>query len=680
MKNYEYVIDQIILGKTPKNVDPEIVKLIQEAILELEEVNLDPEFKVELTEKIHAKLEKNNQPFWQRFGVPAGVTMSFVLLAGGLYLFNPGKLELETENLKIKTQENNNLNNKIKVESIQTQIIPKEDNTVGKVIFEESDVSKVKEVAVFDHAESDMMGMQIESYAPIQERKLGKMMIGSNQMEYRHPGIMPPIEPPFDYYPPIYEKENRENYEELSENPIQSTRENPVSTFSIDVDTAGYSNIRRFLRDGDLPPQNAVRVEEMINYFSYEYEAPKIKETPFSTNLEIAETPWNSKTKLLHIGIKGYEKTNTERLSSNLVFLLDISGSMNNHDKLPLLKKSLKMLSKNLNDNDKISIVTYAGGTSIVLDGADGNNLNEIEIALDNLNAGGSTAGGAGIELAYKTAEKNFIKGGINRILLATDGDFNVGITDFDELKEMVEKKRENGVSLTTLGFGTGNVNDHLMEQLADSGNGNYAYIDSVLEAQKVLVTEIGSTLETIAKDVKIQIEFNPKLVGEYRLIGYENRILNREDFNNDKIDAGEIGAGHTVTAIYEIALVGEGGEILPELRYGDVIKKNEQENNFAEELAFLKIRYKAPDGNTSKLLEFPVKKEFIVDQNETSNDFRFAASLAAFGQKLKDSKYLLDYSYDDILSLAKAGRGNDQWGYRAEFIQLIDLAKNLED
>ncbi|MDH3324521.1 MAG: VWA domain-containing protein [Candidatus Peregrinibacteria bacterium] len=649
MENLEHIIDQIVAGKTPKNVEPEIVELIQDAISQMDNIQIDPKFKVELTEKIHAKLYPKESTFWGKFRAPVGVFTSLALVVlGGLYVFNPNKTNMD---LQVPTSGNNN-----------AASIPKEAETRNDADNTQTEPSFLNKLTNNIKAKTHMDSYMTEETEEILAPSI-KMM------------------PPVGYHddialPPV--SENRENYDKLEENAVKSAKENPVSTFSIDVDTGGYSNVRRFLREGTLPPKNAVRVEEMINYFAYDYEVPETLETPFSTNLEISQTPWNENTKLLHIGIKGYEKENSERLSSNLVFLLDVSGSMNNSDKLPLLKKSLKMLAKNLNSDDKISIVTYAGSTNIVLDGADGNSLAEIEMALDNLNSGGSTAGAAGIDLAYKTAEKNFIKDGINRILLATDGDFNVGITDFNKLKEMVEKKRENGVSLTTLGFGQGNLNDHLMEQLSDAGNGNYAYIDSILEAKKVLVTEIGSTLETIAKDVKIQIEFNPELVSEYRLIGYENRILNREDFNNDKIDAGEIGAGHTVTAIYEIALVGEGGELLAPLRYDTEDTTNTTTADFAEELAFLKIRYKAPNGFISKLLEFPVTKDLITEK--TSDNFEFSAAVAAFGQKLRNSKYLDNFSYDDIRDLAKDARGNDEWGYRSEFLQLVDLSESLDD
>ncbi|EDN67702.1 von Willebrand factor type A domain protein [Beggiatoa sp. PS] len=363
---------------------------------------------------------------------------------------------------------------------------------------------------------------------------------------------------------------------------------------------------------------------------------------------------------------------------ANLVFLVDVSGSMRSNHKLALLKSALKLLSNQLTEKDKVSLVVYAGAAGVVLEPTPGHQSVKINGALERLTAGGSTHGSAGIHLAYNLAEQAFIKNGINRILLATDGDFNVGTVDFEALKNLVEEKRKSGISLTTLGFGRGNYNDQLMEQLADAGNGNYAYIDTLNEAQKVLVDEMSSTLNTIAKDVKIQIEFNPAIVAEYRLIGYENRLLKREDFSNDKVDAGEIGAGHTVTALYEMALVGSGGQRLESLRYSqnqDVPKSNDNQNN---ELAFLRLRYKAPNSDTSQLLEWPMMRQDILETVDTNERFRFAAAVAAFGQQLRGGKYLEQFSYDNILNLARDARGNDPFGYRGELIKLVNLAKSL--
>ncbi len=466
---------------------------------------------------------------------------------------------------------------------------------------------------------------------------------------------------------------DRENYKKFDDMSIQSVINKPVSTFSIDVDTGSYANVRRILNQGQIPRKDAVRIEEMINYFSYNYLPPKDPKIPFKAHTEIAPSPWNTEAHLLHIGIKGFEHESTQRPAANLVFLLDVSGSMNRPDKMGLLKSSLKLLTKQMTADDRVSIVVYAGAAGVVLEPTAGSNQAKIAAALDQLNAGGSTNGAAGIHLAYQLAEQHKIEDGINRILIATDGDFNVGTTNFEALKELVEEKRKNGVSLTTLGFGTGNYNDHLMEQLADVGNGNYAYIDTIKEANKVLVEQISSTLFTIAKDVKIQVEFNPDVVKEYRLIGYENRQLNNEDFANDKVDAGEIGAGHTVTAIYEIVLNGQQGW-LPDSRY----QKQTVTNNISNEIAFLKIRYKNPDQANSQLLQWPILKEQISTLSQVSDEFKFAASVAAFGQTLRNDTYLKSFNYDDILSLARNSKGSDQFGYRGEFLQLVSLAKGL--
>ena len=467
--------------------------------------------------------------------------------------------------------------------------------------------------------------------------------------------------------------QDRENYNQFDDMSVQSVLKQPVSTFSIDVDTGSYANMRRFLNSGQLPREDAIRTEELINYFSYDYDAPDNLNTPFASHIELAPSPWNKNAHLLHIGLKGYEVPAKNRPAANLVFLLDVSGSMNSPDKIGLLKSALKLLSRQLNADDRVSIAVYAGAAGTVLEPTPGNNQAKIAAALDQLSAGGSTHGSAGIHLAYQLAQQSFIKDGINRILIATDGDFNVGTTNFEALKELVEKKREQGVSLTTLGFGTGNYNDHLMEQLADVGNGNYAYIDTIKEANKVLVEQMNGTLLTIAKDVKIQIEFNPNTVSEYRLIGYENRQLNEEDFDNDKVDAGDIGAGHTVTAIYEIVLTGNRGW-LPESRY----QNTDNSKQHGKELAFLKIRYKKPNSDSSQLLTWPIEKNQIKDLNRVSDAFGFSAAVAAFGQQLRGGTYLKDFDYDAIRQLANQHKGQDAFGYRGEFVQLVSLAQSL--
>lgn len=469
-----------------------------------------------------------------------------------------------------------------------------------------------------------------------------------------------------------------ETYRSYQDNAVVKASEHPVSTFSIDVDTGSYANVRRFLQQGQRPNPQAVRVEEMINYFRYDDAAPHNRETPFSVTTEIAATPWNNKTHLLRIGIRGYAVEKNKLPPANLVFLVDVSGSMQSPDKIDLLKSGLRMLVKQMKAQDKISLVVYAGNSGVVLEPTSGAEQYKITAAIDALTAGGSTNGAAGIELAYNMAQRGFIKNGINRILLATDGDFNVGVTDFEQLKNMVETKRQQGVSLTTLGFGTGNYNDQLMEQLADAGNGNYSYIDTLSEARKVLVGEMQSTLMTIAKDVKVQIEFNPAQVAEYRLIGYENRLLQREDFNNDRVDAGEIGAGHSVTALYEISLAQDATRI-DDLRYGDKTEPKRVNIKADDELAFVKFRYKLPNEDTSRLIDQPITTQQITATLAgTSESFRFSAAVAAFGQSLRGGKYMEHYALDKVLALARGARGQDADGYRGEFIQLVQLAQSI--
>ncbi len=471
---------------------------------------------------------------------------------------------------------------------------------------------------------------------------------------------------------------NRDRFEKFSSNSVQSVIDNPVSTFSIDVDTASYAFVRKSLEGGQLPNRDAVRVEEMINYFSYDYPYAETKAQPFKPTVAIYPTPWNANTKLLHIGIKGYQIVPEAKPRSNLVFLIDVSGSMNQRDKLPLLKNAFQLLVNQLGENDTVSIVTYAGRAGTVLEPTKASNKQKILSALDRLTSGGSTAGAQGIRQAYALAEQSFDKSGVNRVILATDGDFNVGIRG-DELKRYIETKRKSGVYLSVLGFGRGNYNDALMQKLAQNGNGTAAYIDTLREAQKVLVKEASSTLFPIAKDVKIQVEFNPEMVSDYRLIGYETRSLKRADFNNDKIDAGDIGAGHTVTAIYEITPAGAGKKLIDDLRYQKNKPSPDTSRSFDGEYAFLKMRYKLPKEDVSKLISVPVTTKMEVgSMAELSKDMRFAASVAAFGQKLRGISFLQDYSYDNILKLAASGRGRDEYGYRSEFISLVRLARLL--
>ena len=473
---------------------------------------------------------------------------------------------------------------------------------------------------------------------------------------------------------PLY----RENYQHLESQSVFRVASDPVSTFSIDVDTGAYSNMRRWLNQGQLPPEDAVRVEEFINYFNYDYPYPKSSQVPFQVSTEIAPTPWNTNTRLLRIGIQGYKVPREQLPATNLVFLMDVSGSMNSPDKLPLLQRALTMLVGQLDARDSISMVVYAGASGVVLPPTPGNCKADILMALQQLQAGGSTNGAAGIQLAYQLAQQNFIENGVNRVILATDGDFNVGLASTEELIDLIQRKHKEGIALTTLGFGSGNYNDHLLEQLADEGNGNYAYIDRLQEAKKVLAEELSATLLTIAKDVKIQIEFNPALVSEYRLIGYENRMLNEEDFANDKVDAGEIGAGHRVTALYEISLTGSSGQRLPTRRYQSESIISESSNvAFNNELAHLRIRYKLPNESVSKLIQSPVMDSGINARGGES--FNFAAAVAAFGQKLRGGTYLENFSYNDIAELARHSRGKDPQGYRSEFMQLVGLAETLD-
>ena len=463
-----------------------------------------------------------------------------------------------------------------------------------------------------------------------------------------------------------------ESYEQIQENPFKRCQLAPLSTFSIDVDKAAYSNVRRMINNGQKIPKNAVKIEEMVNYFDYDYPQPT-DEHPFSIHSEVIKTPWHEQTKLVKIGLQGKTYENAALPASNLTFLIDVSGSMNSTNKLHLLKKAFKLLVNQLREKDRVSIVVYAGAAGVVLKPTSGNNKEQILAALNNLQAGGSTAGGAGIELAYKLAEKNFKKNGNNRVILATDGDFNVGASSDSAMKDLIEDKRKSGVFLSVLGFGYGNYKDSKLETLADKGNGNHAYIDNMQEAQKVFGKEFGGTLYTIAKDVKIQVEFNPKKVAGYRLIGYENRLLADEDFADDTKDAGELGSGHTVTALYEVIPVGIDSEYLKSvsnLKYST----SEISNAYKDELFTVKFRYKKPDESTSiEMLHVQA------DQEESpSDDINFAAAVALFGMELRDSQYSNQATFEDIIDLANQGRGEDKNGYRAEFIRLVQSYQNI--
>lgn len=469
-------------------------------------------------------------------------------------------------------------------------------------------------------------------------------------------------------------QEFRDRFEDFNENSVIAARETPVSTFSIDVDTASYSFVRRMLNSGQLPEKDAVRSEELINYFDYAYPVPKDRKTPFATYTQVLDSPWKAGNKLIHIGIQGYQLAASEIPHSNLVFLLDVSGSMDEPSKLPLVKQSMSLLLDSLKPDDTISIVVYAGAAGTVLEPTKAKEKSKILAALNNLQAGGSTAGAEGIALAYQLAEANFNKDGVNRIILATDGDFNVGQTGDEALQDFVERKRDKGIYLSVLGFGQGNYQDAMMQTLAQNGNGTAAYIDTLSEAQKVLVTEATSNLFPIAKDVKIQVEFNPNTVKEYRLIGYETRALKREDFSNDKVDAGEIGAGQRVTAIYEITPVGAESGLLEENRYQQEPKVDASKNS---EYAFLRLRYKLPAESKSNLIETPIALASKVKINaEYQQEVNFSIAVAGFAQLLKGSAYAGDFTYDKVIELAQANKGKDEFGYRTEFVQLVRKAK----
>lgn len=472
-------------------------------------------------------------------------------------------------------------------------------------------------------------------------------------------------------------KENTDEFNKIVENPFVTPQVNPLSTFSIDVDNASYTNCRSLINNGQMPNKDAVRIEEFVNYFDYEYPNPT-GEHPFSITTEVAPAPWNPQHQLVHIGLQG-KKLNYEQLAPcNLVFLLDVSGSMEDANKLPLLRSSLKLLLNELSSKDRIAIVVYAGAAGLVLPSTSASEKGKITDALDKLQAGGSTAGGAGIELAYKIAKENFIKDGNNRIILATDGDFNVGTSSQNDLVRMIEDKRKEGVFLTICGFGMGNYKDGTMEEISRNGNGNYYYIDQIGEAKKVFVKEMRATLFTIAKDVKLQVEFNPSKVQAYRLIGYENRMLKSEDFNDDKKDAGELGAGHTVTALYEIIPVGVKSEFVKtvdKLKYQQTSANNTENNTSStgNEMMTIKFRYKKPNEDVSKLMEQEIVKSNVLSLEKSSENFRFSAAVAEFGLLLRDSEFKANASFDETLKLANAAIGKDTEGYRKEFIKLVE-------
>ncbi len=549
-------------------------------------------------------------------------------------------------------------------------------NTINVKLAE--DTQALEEVVITGYGvQKNRVSSEMKSYGlpnqVFQSHSTGIAIQNSRPKRDRNYEVSPPAQDV------LKERElNTEEYNSLVENIFQETKENALTTFSIDVDRAGYSNIRRMLNGGMMPPKDAIRIEEMVNYFDYEYPQP-VSNEPVTINSELSDSPWNKGLKLLQIGIQA-KKISTENLTaSNLVFLIDVSGSMDSPDKLALVKQALYLLIDQLRPQDKVAIVVYAGAAGVVLPSTSGSEKSKIKNALEKLQAGGSTAGGEGIKLAYKIAVENLVKGGNNRVILASDGDFNVGVSSEAELKNLIESKRESGVFLSILGFGMGNYKDNKMETLADKGNGNYAYIDNLQEAQKVFVHEFGGTLFTVAKDVKLQLEFNPKYVKAYRLIGYENRMLRNEDFNDDKKDAGEMGSGHTVTALYEIVPAGVESNYLKNIdktKYQQAKELTSAANS--NEVLTVKLRYKSPDENKSKMLE-----KVIIDQHtafdKTSENFRFAASVAEFGLILRQSEFRGLAHYDQIIDLAKKAKGNDEEGYRAEFIKLVKTAKLLD-
>lgn len=514
--------------------------------------------------------------------------------------------------------------------------------------------------------EADIMERSITAAAPMEDKALSRTVVARNAASPKKiaPGMEPSALPELS--------EDRDRFKDFNENAVNLVSNNPVSTFSIDVDTAAYSYVRRELNRGVLPQSNAVRIEEMINYFDYQYPQPESKSQPFEPTIVVHDSPWKTGNKLVHIGIKGYDISAEEKPDSNIVFLLDVSGSMRSTDKLPLVKQSMGLLLDTLKPSDKVSIVVYAGAAGTVLEPTPVKNKSKILEALNRLQAGGSTAGAAGIALAYQLAEQNFNKASVNRVILATDGDFNVGVTEDERLEDFVARKRDSGIYLSVLGFGRGNYQDAMMQTLAQNGNGVAAYIDTLGEAQKVLVEEANSALFPIANDVKIQVEFNPAAVSEYRLIGYETRALKREDFNNDKVDAGDIGAGHTVTAIYEITPKGQEGAV-DALRYQSL---KEEMPVAASEYGFLKIRYKLPGEKQSQLIEKPILRVKADWPESIMQEVRFATAVAGFAQLLKGSQYVQGYDWDDAIKAAHSNKGEDEFGYRTEFVQLIRKAK----
>lgn len=593
--------------------------------------------------------------FWQKPALISGIAASSLAVLAGLTFMQHLMINSDEQELAARiAQESHTKNVPLNVQQ------PSADLTLEEsVVSANSDLAKKQAVAEHEQlARSKMVAVQ--SQAMMEQQP---MALSAPAPAYAAADMMSQPAPEF-----------RDRFSDVNENGVLAVKNNPVSTFSIDVDTASYSFVRRMLNNGQLPEKDAVRSEELINYFDYAYPLPTSKKTPFTTTVSLVDSPWTKGNKLIHIGIQGYQLTASEIPQSNLVFLLDVSGSMDEPSKLPLVKQSMGLLLDTLKPDDTIAIVVYAGAAGTVLEPTKVKEKQKILAALTNLQAGGSTAGAEGIALAYQLAEANFNKNGVNRIILATDGDFNVGQTGDEALQDFVERKREQGIYLSVLGFGQGNYQDALMQTLAQNGNGTAAYIDTLSEAQKVLVTEATSNLFPIAQDVKIQVEFNPNTVKEYRLIGYETRALKQEDFNNDKVDAGEVGAGQRVTAIYEITPAGAQSGLLEESRYQQETKVDTKTSS---EYAFLRLRYKLPGETQSQLLETAIEKNVLPDVNTTyQQEVNFSIAVAGFAQLLRGSNYAGDFTYDKVIELAQANKGKDEYGYRTEFVQLVRKAK----
>lgn len=601
--------------------------------------------------------------------VPAASFLTFEMTRGGLPL---GKQDVEVAGDDLRQAQA-----VVDAEkSVEAKPAPKK---AEETVLAEPQASETETAVAADQAAepSASIGADNSSMAEVDAAAPMKTLIRSRQLQRLETQPSPMVQPGDVVVP---QAEDRDRFSQEEVNPVKSVATDPVSTFSADVDTASYSFVRKALLGGQLPDMDSVRVEEMINYFPYDWEGPSSETEPFKATVTLLPTPWNANTRLMHVGIKGFDVEQATAPPANLVFLIDVSGSMDEPDKLPLLKSAFRLLVEKLKPDDTVSIVTYAGNAGTVLTPTKVSDKARILTAIDTLQPGGSTAGAEGIEAAYALAQSAFVKDGVNRVMLATDGDFNVGPSSDDDLKIMIEAKRKSGIFLSVLGFGRGNYNDALMQTLAQNGNGTAAYIDTLAEAQKTLVEEAGSSLFPIAKDVKFQVEFNPAQIAEYRLIGYETRALKREDFNNDKVDAGDIGSGHRVTAIYEVTPKGSPAVLNDDLRY-EVDKAPAAETTQAQsgELAFLKIRYKQPDSDTSRLITTPVTEaNAVANLSAASTDVRFSVAVAAFAQKLRATDAMSSYTYGSILGLATAAKGSDPYGYRSEFLTMVRLAKSM--